>query len=124
MKIIFRKRSSDKLIKSQKLKARIRKKVFGTTEKPRLSVFKSASAVYAQVIDDDKGVTLVSCSSRDIHKKKARANIQHCKDVGALLAQRVLMHKIKKVVFDRNGRAYHGGVKALADSAREKGLQF
>jgi large subunit ribosomal protein L18 len=107
--------------------ARIRKKIKGTPQKPRLSVFRSAKHVYAQVIDDTAGATLVTASSveKDFkaqdkfeNKKAAAAH------VGKLVAQRALDKGIKKVVFDRNGFLYHGRVKAISDGAREAGLKF
>ena len=111
-------------------KLRIRKKVIGTLERPRLSVFRSARHIYAQVIDDTAGTTLVSAStlceelsapveSAPKHKKSDAA-----KKVGALIARRCQDKSIGKVVFDRNGYLYHGRVKALADAARAAGLKF
>jgi large subunit ribosomal protein L18 len=108
-------------------KLRIRKKVKGTPERPRLSVFRSARHIYAQVIDDDSGRTLAFAStlSKDLRgnlsgaKKSAAA-----KAVGALVAEQCKSKSITKVVFDRNGYLYHGRVKALADAAREAGLDF
>jgi large subunit ribosomal protein L18 len=106
-----------------KRKARIRKKVAGSSERPRLSVFRSANHVYAQVIDDDTGMTLASSHS---YKKgsKTRANIETCTGLGKKLAAICLAKNIKTVVFDKNGYAYHGRVKAVADGAREGGLIF
>jgi large subunit ribosomal protein L18 len=108
-------------------KSRIRKKVKGTQERPRLSVFRSARHIYAQIIDDGRGATLVSASSleKDLaaqaagQKKKDRASL-----VGKLLADRAKSKGIEKVVFDRNGFLYHGRVKAVSDGAREGGLKF
>jgi large subunit ribosomal protein L18 len=111
-------------------KLRIRKKVVGTAERPRMSVFRSARHIYAQVIDDTAGTTLVSAStlcpelrpgaeSTQKHKKSDAA-----KQVGALIARRCQDKSIGKVVFDRNGYLYHGRVKALADAARAAGLKF
>jgi large subunit ribosomal protein L18 len=110
-----------------KRKARIRKKIEGSTERPRLSVFRSARHVYAQVIDDAAGKTLVSASSVEMElkeKPKFENKIAMATFVGKLVAQRALDKGIKQVVFDRNGFLYHGRVKALSDGAREAGLDF
>lgn len=106
---------------------RIRKKVFGTAERPRLSVFKSEKHIYAQIIDDTKGVTLVAASTTEKVLKenlKKTWDIAAAKEVGKLVAERALAKGIKEIVFDRGGFKYHGRVKALADSAREAGLKF
>jgi large subunit ribosomal protein L18 len=108
-------------------KNRIRKKVVGTTERPRLSVFRSARHIYAQVIDDEKGRTLASAStlSTDLRGALGEGNkTASAKKVGALLAEQCKSKNITKVVFDRNGFLFHGRVKALADAAREAGLDF
>lgn len=104
---------------------RIRKNLSGTSTLPRLDVYRSNANIYAQVIDDVKGVTLVSASSIDKELKLANGgNIEAAKAVGALVAKRALEKGIEAVVFDRGGYLYHGRVKALADSAREAGLKF
>ena len=105
--------------------ARIRNKVSGTSELPRLCVFRSLKNISAQIIDDEKGVTLVSASSldKDLNIKNG-GNIEASKLVGALVAKKAKKEKISKVVFDRGGYLYHGRVKALADAARENGLEF
>ena len=106
-------------------KMRIRKRVRGTSEYPRLSVFRSAKHIYAQVIDDEKGITLISASS--IAKDcdiAAGGNIEQGKAVGTIVAERAKAAGITTVRFDRNGFLYHGRVKALADAAREAGLKF
>ena len=107
---------------------RVRKKVAGTAERPRLSVYRSLSYVYAQLIDDSAGKTLVSASSleKDFAKSHEgnRGNRVAARKVGALVAQRASAKGIKKVVFDRSGYRYHGAVKELADGAREGGLEF
>ena len=111
----------------QKRKKRIRKKIVGTSERPRLCVFRSAKHIYAQVIDDIHGETLASAStlSKEISSEvKSSGNIEAAQRVGELLARKSLERDIKKVVFDRNGYLYHGRVKALALFAREKGLDF
>jgi len=108
-------------------KKRIKKKIRGTSEKPRLCVFRSAKHIYAQVIDDTTGKTLASAStlSKEIRDGlKYSGNIEAAKKVGELIAKNSLDRDIKKVVFDRNGYLYHGKVKALAVLAREKGLEF
>jgi len=104
---------------------RVRKQISGTTEIPRLSVFRSNSNIFAQIIDDTKGITLVSASTIDNELKlKNGSNIEAAKAVGKLIATRAKKAKISKVVFDRGGHLYHGRVKALADTARENGLEF
>jgi len=106
---------------------RVRKKVFGMPGKPRLSVFRSTNHIYAQLIDDVQGVTLVSASTLDPEVKpdiKTGGNIEAAKKVGELVAKRALEKNIEQVVFDRGGFLYHGRVKALADAAREAGLKF
>jgi len=102
---------------------RVRKTVSGTKEVPRLNVFKSNNGIYAQVIDDDAKVTLASSSNLEL-KIKNGGNIETAKKVGEDIAKKCLKLKIKKVVFDRGGYAYHGRVSALADAAREAGLEF
>ena len=109
----------------QKRHLRIRKNVSGTTAVPRLNVYRSNTNIYAQVIDDTKGVTLVSASSNDKELKIANgSNIEAAKQVGALVAKRALEKGVECVVFDRGGYLYHGRVKALAEAAREAGLKF
>ena len=104
---------------------RVRKTVSGTTDVPRLNVFRSNSNIFAQIIDDTKGVTLVTASSIDKDLKLENGgNIEAAVKVGELIAKRAKKAKIKKVVFDRGGYLYHGRVKALAEAARENGLEF
>lgn len=104
---------------------RVRKKLVGTAERPRLNVFRSNQHIYAQVIDDVKGVTLVSASTLDPELKGANGgNVDAAQKVGALVAKRAQEKGVKNVVFDRGGFLYHGRIKALADSAREAGLEF
>jgi len=104
---------------------RVRGKISGTAERPRLNVFRSANHIYAQIIDDVKGVTLVSMSSNDKdYKGKAGGNCDAAKEVGLALAAEAKKKGIAQVVFDRGGYLYHGRVKALADGAREGGLEF
>ena len=106
-------------------KKRIRKKISGSTEKPRLSVFRSASHIYAQVVNDEENKTLFAVSSLSAGVKgESGTKTDMAKKVGNLVAQKCLENDIKQVVFDRNGFVYHGRVKALADAAREAGLEF
>ena len=104
---------------------RVRKKVRGTAERPRLTVYRSNRYIYAQIIDDTRGVTLCAASSLDKEfNPKLGKNVDSAKKVGELIAKRALEKGIKKVVFDRRGYKYHGRIKALADAAREAGLDF
>ena len=122
------KNSKDKT--RQKVHTRIRKKLAGTTERPRLNVYRSVSHIYAQVIDDAKGSTIVSATSVEKgkgikgDKRPTGGNVASAKEVGKLIAERAKEKGIKKVVFDRGGYLYHGRIKALADAAREAGLEF
>lgn len=106
---------------------RIRKKVSGTSEKPRLSVYRSLNNIYAQIIDDTKGVTLAAASTLDKEIKGSeghKGNVEAAKKVGQLVAKKASAAGIKKVVFDRSGYRYHGSIKALAEGSREGGLEF
>ncbi len=103
---------------------RIRRKLRGTPERPRLAVFRSVAHIYAQVIDDNGGRTLVSASSVDKGGKTKGGNVAAAKAIGKLVAERAKEKGIKSVVFDRGGYQYHGRVKALADAARQGGLEF
>ena len=103
---------------------RVRKNISGTAERPRLNVFRSLNHIYAQVIDDTKGVTLVSASSMDKGFDGNGGNIEGAKAVGKAVAEKALAAGIKAVVFDRGGYVYHGRVAALAEGAREGGLEF
>ncbi|WP_039764309.1 MULTISPECIES: 50S ribosomal protein L18 [Caldicellulosiruptor] len=106
---------------------RIRKKVFGTAERPRLCVYKSLKYIYAQIIDDEKGHTLVAASSLEPEIKSrltSTKSIEAAQYIGRVIAERAKEKGITKVVFDRGGYPYHGRVKALADAAREAGLEF
>jgi large subunit ribosomal protein L18 len=111
-----------------KRKKRVRKTVKGTSKKPRLSIFRSAKHIYAQIIDDDSSTTLVSASSMSADfKTEAENSGGNCKGaaiVGEKIAKKAVEKGIKRVVFDRNGFLYHGRVKSLADAAREHGLDF
>jgi len=121
----MKRRSSEARLKR---KIRIRKKVFGTPDRPRLTVYRSLKHIYAQLVDDVAGRTLVAASSlsKDVQeaKKEIKGKIAVGKIVGVTLAKKALEKKIQKVVFDRNGYLYHGRVKAVADGAREGGLSF
>ena len=103
---------------------RIRKKIRGSAETPRLSVFRSNKEIYVQLIDDVSGVTLAAASSRDKACKASGTKKDVAKAVGKIIAERAISKNINSVVFDRGGYLYHGRVKALADGAREGGLQF
>ena len=114
----------------EKIHTRIRKKIAGTTERPRLNIFRSMNHIYAQVIDDSKHATVVSASSLEFGKEKdckthvIGGNVASAKQVGKTIAERAKAQGIDKVVFDRGGYLYHGRIKALAEAAREAGLQF
>ena len=108
----------------QRIHERIRRKVRGTAERPRLSVFFSNKNVYVQVIDDEASRTLVSASTKEKSLAGGKANVATATKVGAAIAERAAAKNISAVVFDRGGIKYHGKVKALADAAREKGLKF
>lgn len=107
----------------QRIHARIRRKLAGTDERPRLNVYRSLNHIYAQVIDDQNGVTLASASTLAL-KVKTGGNVAAAKEIGKTIAERAVEKGIKKVVFDRGGFLYHGRIKALADAAREAGLEF
>src|SRR5512140_691334 len=115
------------IVGRERRKLRIRRKISGTPEKPRLTVFRSAKHIYAQVVDDDGGKTLAHAStlSRDVRTGIEEANkVDAAKKVGESIAKALLAKGIDKVVFDRNGYLYHGRIRALADAAREAGLKF
>ena len=103
---------------------RVRTKISGTAECPRLCVFRSNANIYAQIIDDVKGVTLVQAYTLDKEVKTKKSNKEAAKEVGTLVAKRALEKKIENVVYDRGGYIYHGVVKELAEAAREAGLKF
>src|SRR5262245_39891208 len=117
---------SSKNAKRRHVHDRIRKKVLGTPERPRLNVYRSLNHIYVQVIDDRRGTTIVSASSAEGKKGERRSggNVASAKEVGKAIAERAKAKGVTKVVFDRGGYIYHGRVKALADAAREAGLQF
>lgn len=119
--------TAEKARQLEQRRQRVRQRVFGTTERPRLNVFRSRSHIYAQIIDDLKGSTLAAASSLDKTLKtslKSTGSIEAAKAVGKLLADRAKTANVSSVVFDRGGRMYHGRVKALAEASREGGLQF
>lgn len=126
MRLRFNKKTSDRVKARMKNKVRIRKKLSGTSERPRLAVFRSSRHIYAQLIDDTQGKTLVSASTLEIKSgdKKGFSSREAAKTIGEKLAKRALEKNIKNVVFDRSGYVYHGRIRALADGAREAGLQF
>jgi large subunit ribosomal protein L18 len=107
----------------QRIHARIRAKIAGTAERPRLNVYRSLTHIYAQLIDDAQGVTVASASSLAL-KLKTGGNVAAAKEVGKAVAEAGVAKGVKKVVFDRGGFLYHGRIKALADAAREAGLEF
>lgn len=110
-------------VRRQRRKAGIRKNIFGTVEKPRLSVFRSSKHIYAQLVDDIKGVTLLSSNTLSLSLEKG-GNIEAAKQVGVELAKKATAAGFSAVAFDRNGFKYHGRVEALANGAREGGLKF
>ncbi len=114
--------TNKKLQRRRKLKKSIRKKISGTAERPRLSVYKSNKAIYAQLINDEAGNTLAYANSLELDQTSA--NIGMAKDVGKKLAEKAVANGVSAVVFDRSGYIYHGRVKALAEGAREGGLKF
>ncbi len=118
--------SQDKKMIREMRRIRIRKKILGTSERPRLSLFRSLNHVYAQIIDDLEGKTLlgISTRSKEFGKSKDAGNVKGAKELGKLVAKKAMEKKISQVVFDRGGFLYHGRVKAFAEGAREGGLKF
>ena len=116
-------KKTNRKLEREKRHARVRNKV-STAERPRLCVYKSNSNIYAQIIDDVAGNTLVSASTLDKEVKTKKSNIEAAKEVGTLIAKRAVSKNIKTVVYDRSGYIYHGIVKELAEAAREGGLEF
>ncbi len=117
-------RAKERVISRGRVRERIRSKITGTADRPRLAVFKSLKHIYAQVIDDASGKTIASASSRDKESSTKGANAAAAKAVGALIAKKAKDKGVTQVVFDRGGYLYHGNIKALADAARENGLKF
>lgn len=122
IRIKLKNKTSQKVTKRLKNRARIRKKVDGAAERPRLAVYRSGRHIYAQIIDDSNGKTLVSFSTLEGEIKTK--NKESAKQVGAEVAKRAMAKNIKSVVFDRSGYVFHGRIKAVADGAREAGLSF
>ena len=116
--------ATKKEIRRFKLKMRIRKKISGTSNRPRLTVFRSNKEIYAQLIDDEKGVTLVSASTMEKNFERKGTKTERAISVGKSVAERAKAIGVEAVVFDRNGYLYHGRVKSLADYARENGLKI
>ncbi len=118
--------SLTKLERRIRIKHRIRKRLSGVAERPRMSVYRSNKEIYVQLVDDVQGKTLIAASSRekDIAEKKDITKTEQAKLVGKLIAEKAAANGISRVVFDRNGYLYHGRVKCLADAARENGLKF
>jgi large subunit ribosomal protein L18 len=117
--------SKDRIRK--RIHSRLRQRLQGSPERPRLNVYRSLNHIYAQVIDDTRGVTVAAASTAKGGKggsKRSGGNVASAKEIGKLIAQRAMEKGIKKVVFDRGGYLYHGRIKALADAAREAGLEF
>jgi large subunit ribosomal protein L18 len=117
-------RAKERVVSRGRVRERIRSKITGTADRPRLAVFKSLKHIYAQVIDDASGKTIASASSRDKDSSTKGANAAAAKAVGALIAKKAKDKGVTQVVFDRGGYLYHGNIKALADAARENGLKF
>ena len=118
------KRSIDKDARRRRIHTRIRDRVKGTPERPRLAVFRSLKHIYVQLVDDRAGATVAAASSKENGSTVVGGNLAGAKQIGKLIAERALAKGVKKVVFDRGGYLYHGRVKALADAAREAGLEF
>jgi large subunit ribosomal protein L18 len=106
-----------------RIKAGVRKKISGTSDRPRLSVFRSNRGLYVQIIDDSKGVTVASASTSELGEKTS-LNVESSKNVGKKIAEKAIATGVQSIVFDRNGYLYHGNIKALAEGAREGGLKF
>lgn len=123
MRLTLKKHTSMKVHARFKKKIRIRKRLKGTPERPRLSVFRSSRHIYAQIVDDSKGVTLVAASTLSFDADK-QSGKEAAKAVGMTIAKQALSKEIKAVVFDRNGYVYHGRIQSLAEGAREGGLNF
>jgi len=114
----------DRKMERERRHTRVRNKISGTAQRPRLCVFRSNNNLYVQVINDETATTLVQASTLDKEIKTKHSNCEAAKEVGALIAKRAIEKNIKQVVFDRSGYIYHGVVKTLAEAAREGGLEF
>ena len=121
MRIFFNKRTARKVVARLKNKARVRKKINGTSARPRLCVFRSGRHIHGQLVDDVSGTTIVAASTL---KVAGGCNRENAKNIGAEIAKKAMSKNIKDVVFDRSGYVYHGRIKAFADGAREAGLNF
>jgi large subunit ribosomal protein L18 len=117
-------RTQDKIKRRNRRKAHIRKKVFGTSQRPRMTVFKSRRYLYIQVVDDTQGRTLASASNLEKEFRTVKSTVAGGQKLGEAIARRLKETKINTVVFDRNGYPYHGVVKSIADGARKAGVQF
>lgn len=115
---------TDRKLERKRRHIRVRRKISGTPERPRLCMYRSNNNIFAQVIDDVNGVTLAQASTLDKEVKTKHSNVEAAKEVGTLIAKRAAEKKIETVVFDRSGYIYHGVVKQFAESAREAGLKF
>lgn len=115
---------TDRKMERERRHKRVRTKISGTADRPRLCIFRSNTNIYAQIVDDTKGVTLVSASTLDKEVKEKHSNKEAAKQVGTLIAKRAVEKNIKEVVYDRGGYIYHGVVKELAEAARNGGLVF
>lgn len=124
MRLNLKNRMSSKDRLRLKKKVRIRKKIFGTVECPRLSVFRSTRHIYAQIVDDTTGTTLIEASTKTVKVTASSGSREAAKSIGLELAKKAKSKNISKVVFDRNGYQYHGRIQSLADGAREGGLGF
>ena len=124
MRLEYKRKTSHKEISRRKKKVRIRKDIFGTAERPRLSVFRSLNALSAQVIDDTTGKTLAASTTAKLASLKSKTNVDAGKELGKDIAKKIIGAKITNIVFDRNGYQYHGRIKAIAEGAREAGLKF
>ncbi|MCB0420818.1 MAG: 50S ribosomal protein L18 [Bdellovibrionales bacterium] len=124
MRLLFHKKTAKKVISRLKNRVKIRKKVSGTLERPRLSVFRSGRHMYGQLIDDVAGKVLTSSSTLKVKVEGGKSSVDAAKAVGKDLAEKAASKNIKNIVFDRSGYVYHGRVKALAEGAREGGLNF
>ncbi len=117
-------KSTDRKMERERRHIRVRTKISGTAERPRLCVYRSNTNLYVQIIDDVAGKTLAQASTMDKEIKTKHSNCEAAKEVGALIAKRAIEKNIKTIVFDRGGYIYHGVVKSLAEAAREGGLEF
>ncbi|MCP5468504.1 MAG: 50S ribosomal protein L18 [Deltaproteobacteria bacterium] len=116
--------SSKKFEGRLRRKFRVRKKIYGTQERPRMTIFRSLKHLYVQIVDDSEGKTLASASTQEKNSSINGSNVEGAKKLGKLIAEKAIASNVKSVVFDRNGYIYHGRVKAIADAAREGGLEF